>query len=115
MARFKSTAGQRRQTARNLARINKAGSQRAYEICRFIVETIRTDPTTPYDDRHDSDTRGEHLRDSYRVRPHPDNDGDWMITTSRRYWMFVEFGTREHGRAQPHLRPAIELARQVFE
>lgn len=112
MARFRSTAGARRQMGRNLARINRKGSDRARDICDFIVYTIQTSPVTPYDPSPDDD--GQHLRDSYHVEPAPDGSGDWMITTDVRYWAFVEFGTRQHGHAQPHIRPAIEVARQVF-
>ena len=33
------------------------------------------------------------------------------IVNPVRYWQFVEFGTAEHGDAQPHVRTAIEAVR----
>lgn len=33
------------------------------------------------------------------------------IVNPLRYWQFVEFGTAEHGEAQPHVRTAIEAVR----
>lgn len=97
---------------RAIARIKRAADRRAHEIAQFIVDEIATNPQTPQDDSPDREP-GEHLRYSYQVRQDPET-GDWLITTDRHYWAFVEFGTREHGSAQPHVRPAIETARQVF-
>lgn len=102
----------RAQARRALARIERAGENRAEEIAQFIVSTIRI--LAPYDPRTTTDTHGEHLRDAYRAKPDPNNPGEWIITCNRRYWVFVEFGTAEHGDAQPHVRPAIEAARRVF-
>lgn len=91
---------------RKMERINDAGSEMAKRICELIVDEIRTNPDTPH-------LTGE-LRSSYRVQQVPDGSGDWEVVTDRRYWRFVEFGTKEHGDAQPHVRPAIEYVRGVF-
>lgn len=110
--RFRGVKTARRNLGRSMGKISRAGDDRSREICEHIVHLIATSSGTPYDSRAESDTTGAHLRDSYRVVRHPAGDG-WLITTDRRYWMFVEFGTRKMD-AQPHIRPAIENARQVF-
>lgn len=101
-------------TNRTLARIERKASERAREIAQFIVDEIATNPNTP-EDRSPDRPPHEHLRYSYYVAQARDGSGDWLIKSRSRYWVFVEFGTREHGDAQPHLRPAIELARAVHQ
>lgn len=96
---------------RIMRKINKAGSDRARLLCELIVQEIASMPK-PRDDRHDSDTTGTHLLDSYYVAKSATGDG-WQIKTDRRYWKYVEFGTRQHGDAQPHIRPAIETVRAL--
>src|SRR3954447_24424854 len=102
-------ARRRNYTTRNanraLERLHHKGSECAVEIARFVVEYIATNKTvvnpngtlgTPYDD---TDPRGQekpenmHLRNSYYVRLDPAT-GDALIKCRRRYWAFVEFGTR---------------------
>lgn len=104
-------AGQRRTNYRALARIEGKARVRAERIARFIVNQIHI--LAPYDTRAENDTTGPHLKDSYYIEPDP-KTGAMVIKCRRRYWAFVEFGTREHGRAQPHVRPAIEAARRRF-
>src|ERR1044071_6241970 len=99
----------RRTNYRALARIERKAGDRAKRIARFIVDQIYL--YAPYDDRTDSSTTGPHLRDAYYVEPDP-KTGAALIKCKRRYWAYVEFGTKQHGRAQPHVRPAIEAARR---
>lgn len=100
--------------SRAFEKVNRAGSGRARHLCELIVQEIQMNPDTPYDTRATTDTRGEHLRDSYTVRKHPDGSGRWQVVTNRRYWRYVEFGTKEHGDAQPHIRPAVERVRAII-
>lgn len=88
------------------------GRRRAQRIAEFIVAEIRR--IAPYDAARRPDRRGtRHLANSYYVNVDP-ADGEVTVRTSKRYWEFVEYGTREHGRAQPHVRPAIDAARSKF-
>lgn len=96
---------------RALARIERKAKVRAERIARFIVNQIHI--LAPYDPRTESDTTGPHLKDSYYIEEDP-KTGGMVIKCKRRYWAFVEFGTKEHGAAQPHVRPAIEAARRRF-
>lgn len=97
---------------RALARIEEKAQERAEHIGQFIIGHIRAN--APYDEnRRDDRDGGPHLRDSYYYRV-DEATGDVIIKTRRRYWAFVEFGTAEHGSAQPHVRPAIEAARAEF-
>lgn len=95
---------------RPLARIRREADnlveRRAKEAAALINELA------PYDETRRPDRRGpRHLKGSYRAVRLP--DGDWGVVTSKRYWAFVEFGTKEHGNAQPHVRPALdEMARR---
>jgi hypothetical protein len=104
----------RRLNYRALARIERKGQHRAKRIADFIVSQIYL--LAPYDSREKSNTKGPHLRDSYYVEQDP-KSGDFLIKCKRRYWAYVEFGTnRVPGRqdARPHVRPAIEAARNRF-
>ncbi len=40
-----------------------------------------------------------------------DDNGDAVIRCHVDYWRYPEFGTHEHGRAQPYIRPAVETVR----
>lgn len=101
-----------RKTRRTINKIEREGEQRAREIAQFIVDHIAIHG--PIDlDRRPGRLGPEHLRTSYGIKPAPEG-GEWYVTTDVRYWAFVEFGTKEHGRAQPHVRPAIEAARVAF-
>lgn len=101
---------QRRTNYRALARIEQKGRVRAERIARYIVDQIHT--LAPYDTRANSDTKGPHLKDSYHVRQDPIT-GDMLIWCSRRYWVFVEFGTKNM-KAQKHVRTALEMAKRRF-
>lgn len=48
------------------------------------------------------------LADSIRVER--TSETSWFIAAFVRWAAYVEFGTAEHGRAQPYLRPAVALA-----
>lgn len=110
--RFRGVKTARRKLAQNMRGLQRAGAEESREICEFIVDHIRAH--APYDPTHDP-REGPHLRDIYRVRPHPSGDGRYLITVDKRnrYWLFVEFGTRKM-QAQPHVRPAFDAARQRF-
>lgn len=106
----------RRNANRSLARIEKAAQRRALEVAEFIVATIER--LAPRDPLHYQNTPGEHLAESYRVRQ-DETTGDFVIWSTQPYWVFVEFGTLAHGGpdktdAQPHVRPAIDLAKAKF-
>jgi Bacteriophage HK97-gp10, putative tail-component len=76
------------------------------EVAERVVEYIQH--FAPIDKRENAPHPG-FLKSSYRVRELP--DGSAEIYTTARYWKYVEFGTREHGDAQPHIRPALEWVR----
>ncbi len=101
---------QRRLNGRALARIRNKGQARAEEIALYVVRQIQI--LAPFDTRVTNDTKGPHLRNSYYTRV--DGKGGIVIKCKRRYWVFVEFGTQEHGRAQPHVRPALDMARERY-
>lgn len=42
------------------------------------------------------------------------SEASWEIAATVRWAAYVEFGTAEHGRAQPYMRPAVALAVAVF-
>lgn len=100
---------------RGITRLLDAGERMAHEIAQYIVEEIVADPKTPYDNspQRREHNQGPHLKFSYYTKRDPDT-GHWLVMTRRRYWAFVEFGTREHGGPQPHVRPAIELAKAKY-
>ena len=86
-------------------RLLTRADRRCHEIAKEIVDEIRDSPNTPYDPEPD----GMHLRTSYYVVDNPHGQGA-TVKTKAPYWHYVEFGTG-HGRAQPHVRPAIEVIR----
>lgn len=101
----------RRVKRRTIERIERSAEQRAERIARKVLLLIKL--YAPYDTNRRFDRRGpRHLRNSYYLDR--DANGDYLIRSTRRYWQFVEFGTRKHGPAQPHVRPAIEEARRAF-
>lgn len=96
---------------RGIARIEQAADTRAREIAEYVVERIAA--LAPRDPRHAENTGGPALHESYYIKADDDGDG-YTIRSRRRYWVFVEFGTREHGDAQPHVRPALDEAKAIF-
>lgn len=98
---------------RALARIEALADRRAKRIAEFIVNEIATNPDTPQDDDPGREAH-EHLRFSYYAVRDKSGGGDWLIKSRSKYWVYVEFGTAQHGHAQPHVRPAIDLARERF-
>lgn len=107
----RQTSRTKRNAYRALARIRRKAEHRAEQIARTIVEAIHIN--APEDEHHDENTGGPKLKDSYYVKQDPET-GDFIIGSRRRYWAFVEFGTKEHGKAQPHVRPAIDAARRFY-
>lgn len=97
---------------RALARIEKKAQARARDVAAYIVDMISF--YAPRDPLHTEHTGGVPLAESYKVT-RDRSTGDFLISSSRRYWAFVEFGTAEHGGAQPHVRPAIDRARVKFK
>lgn len=99
---------------RALQRIEEAGQRRAHQLAENVVEYIRV--IAPVDNRARRETynKGPHLKDSYYVRTDPET-GDAVIKCQRRYWVYVEFGTRKRNFTdeQPHVRPAVEIVRAI--
>lgn len=85
------------------ASIYEAARQRAHDLAQEICDEIATNPETP--------ALTGALLSSYYVDY--DSNGDALVKSRVRYWKYVEFGTKEHGDAQPHLRPAIEAIRAL--
>lgn len=96
---------------RAIERIERKAERRAEEIARLVVETIQV--LAPEDPEHEKNTGGPKLKDSYYVRQDPAT-GDFIVASRRRYWAFVEFGTKKHGDAQPHVRPALDSVRRYY-
>jgi hypothetical protein len=99
-----------RNAYRALARIEAKAEDRALEIAKDVVRLIAI--YAPRDPNHEQNTGGPALWQSYYATQDP-TTGDVIIGCRRRYWAFVEFGTREHGRAQPHVRPALDAVRRI--
>jgi hypothetical protein len=99
-----------RNAYRTIERIRRKTEDRAEHIARLIVDRIQV--TAPEDPLHEQNTGGPKLKDSYYVRQDP-LTGDFLIASRRRYWAFVEFGTRRvnppYSDAQPHIRPAVDF------
>jgi hypothetical protein len=100
-----------RNAYRTIERIRLKAQERAEDIAKDIVFLIHIN--APEDPLHEEHTGGVKLKDSYYVRRDPDT-GDYLIRSRRRYWAFVEFGTREHGDAQPHIRPAVAAVKAYY-
>jgi hypothetical protein len=96
---------------RGIARIDEAADTRAREIAQWVVDRIAV--IAPRDPRHAENTGGPALHESYYIKKDEDGDG-YTIRSRRRYWVFVEFGTKEHGDAQPHVRVALDEAKEIF-
>jgi hypothetical protein len=86
-----------------------AAQRRARQVAQDIVDEIATNPRTP-EAAHGPGDQRVHLRNAYYVAV--DNNGDALIKCRASYWVYVEFGTG-HGRAQPHVRPAIDTIRAL--
>lgn len=98
------------QKNRALSRIEEAADDQCRKIAEFIA--LHANFNAPVDpDRHPSHRRTRRLAGSYRAAK--DVDGTWTVQSNRDYWAFVEYGTGRQA-PEPHVRPAIEAARQVF-
>lgn len=102
----------RGEMARALDEIADAARERAEEIAELIVQEIRLSPDTPRPGANNKYATGD-LLNSYSVMTDPAT-GDVVIVTSARHWAFVEYGTAQHGDAQPHVAPAIETVRAAL-
>lgn len=78
-------------------RFRKPAKRRCLEIAEEVLDRIKGPGGAPV-------VTGE-LRDGYYVR---ETQYGAAIDNKVSYWRYVEFGTRKHGDAQPHVRPAIE-------
>ncbi len=97
-------------TTRNAYRnIERLADEKARTVAEKIVDRIAV--TAPYDE---DAIKPEHLhlRNSYYVTQDPET-GDALIRCRRRYWAYVEYGTRRHNfeDAQPHVSTAIDFVR----
>lgn len=97
---------------RALERIRKKAEDRSEEIARMIVEAIYINAPRGSAARGTAhDDAGPILAESFYVRQDTDS-GDYLIASRRRYWAYVEFGTNEHGKAQPFIRPAVDAVKR---
>lgn len=101
---------------RTLARIEKKAQARALEVAEFIVRQI--EHLAPRDPLHYLHTSGVPLAESYKVSRDMAT-GDFVISSSQPYWVYVEFGTKKYGGElktdkQPHVRPAIDIAKAKY-
>jgi hypothetical protein len=95
---------------RAIGRIERKAEVRAYRLAEDLVRLIAL--YAPRDPHHETNTGGPPLWKSYYVRIDPET-GDSVVKCRRRYWVYVEYGTREHGDAQPHVRPALRALKRV--
>jgi Bacteriophage HK97-gp10, putative tail-component len=96
-----------RNAYRTIERIRRKAQERSEEIAQDIVDLIFINAPTGSAQRGTlHDDAGPELRESFYVRQDPET-GDFLIRSRRRYWAYVEFGTREHGIAQPFIRPSV--------
>jgi HK97 gp10 family phage protein len=97
------------QKNRALERIERAAMEQCREITEFIA--FAANRNAPVDlNRHPSHEGTRRLHNAYQARR---DEGSWVVLSNRPYWKFVEFGTHRQ-QPIPHLRPAIEAARQVY-
>jgi HK97 gp10 family phage protein len=100
---------------RALARIEREAESLAEKIARDIVELIYLNaPRGSAARGTEHDDAGPILAESFYVRQDPAT-GDFIIASRRRYWAYVEFGTSQHGDAQPFIRPAIDAVKRYYE
>lgn len=95
---------------RAITRIEEAAQDRAREIAEFIA--LNANLLAPVDDdRHTSHRGTRRLAGSYSVKM---INGEAVVQSNREYWIYVEKGTRRQA-PEPHVEPAIELARAVYD
>jgi hypothetical protein len=103
-----------RNAYRTIERIRRKAQERSEEIARDIVDFIHIYAPRGSAQRGTlHDDAGPPLSESFYVRQDPDT-GDFLIRSRRRYWAYVEFGTREHGDAQPYIRPAVAAVKAYY-
>lgn len=99
---------------RALERIRKKAEDKSEEVARMIVEAIHINaPVGSVARGTEHDDAGPPLSESFYVRQDPET-GDYLIGSRRRYWAYVEYGTRKHGEAQPYIRPALDAVRRYY-
>jgi len=97
-----------RNAYRALARIEREAEDLAEKIAREILDLIYVNaPRGSAARGTEHDDAGPILAESFYMRKDPAT-GDYTISSRRRYWVFVEFGTLKHGDRQPFIRPAID-------
>lgn len=101
-----------RNANRVIDRIEKQGQERAEQLAKHLVRLIAL--YAPRDENHAENTGGPPLWQSYYVRVDPET-GDSVVKCRRRYWVFVEYGTKDHGDAQPHVRPALRALKRIYK
>lgn len=92
---------------KTMLRIELKANTRAFRIARQLAQRINH--LAPKDPEHFAHTPGPPLSKSYFVRS--SEAGGYIIASRQPYWRYVEFGTLEHGDAQPHVRVALDEAR----
>jgi len=103
-----------RNAYRTIERIRRKVEDRSEEIARMIVEAIHINaPVGSAARGTEHDDAGPPLSESFYVRHDPES-GDFLIASRRRYWAYVEFGTRKHGDEQPFIRPAVDVVKRYF-
>lgn len=94
----------RRYWPRTMGKLERKAQARAMDMAELICQQIALSPVTP--------RLTGRLSKSYYAERTP--DGDAVVKTNIRYWMFVEYGTGNH-QAQPHVAPAVEYVKAVFD
>lgn len=99
---------------RAIERIRKKAEDKSEQVARMIVEAIHINAPVGSAERGTAhDDAGPPLSESFYVR-HDPATGDYLIGSRRRYWAYVEFGTQEHGKAQPYIRPAVDVVKRYL-
>jgi hypothetical protein len=99
---------------RTIERIRRKVEDRTEIVARRIVEAIHINaPEGSVERGTEHDDAGPPLNQSFYVRHDPET-GDYLIASRRRYWAYVEFGTRKHGDEQPFIRPAVDVVKRYY-
>lgn len=101
---------------RTIERFERKAGQRAEQIADDIVHLIFLNaPRGSAERGTEHDDAGPILAESFYVREDPDNPYGFLVRSRRRYWPYVEFGTREHGKAQPFVRPSVAAVKAYYQ
>jgi hypothetical protein len=99
-------------SAHYLVKLERLTVNRCREVAEFIAE--RSNANAPH--RKPENVRQEELthvplHEAYYAEP--DTHG-WVVRSKVPYWKYVEFGTSKHGSAQPHVRVAVDQAKERY-